>query len=201
MNFERNRLSLCVDIDGTVTGAYDWLEYTNRYFNRNISEEEVRIYDIDQLYGISRREYEDFYHLFGEEIHRNNTPRDLASKVLHQLYASGHEIHFVTARNSQMEQITKNWLSNHQMPFDSLNMLGSHYKVEKALELHCDIFVEDRYENALELGKAGFLVLLLDCNYNQGPLPSSVIRLKDWQEIDRIIQRYISFYFQQKIAN
>ena len=54
----------------------------------------------------------------------------------------------------------------------SLSLLGSHDKVAKAYEFCCDIFIEDRYENAVQLSSHGFNVLLIDCYYNQGPFIS-----------------------------
>jgi hypothetical protein len=62
-------------------------------------------------------------------------------------------------------------------------MLGSHYKVERAKQLECDIFIEDRYENAIQLALEGFQVLLVDCSYNRLPLLPGITRVRDWIEI------------------
>ncbi len=32
-------LNICIDIDGTITDPYYWLNITNKYFNKNITEE------------------------------------------------------------------------------------------------------------------------------------------------------------------
>ena len=69
-----------------------------------------------------------------------------------------------------------------------LHMLGSHYKVEKAKELDCDIFVEDRYENAVELALSGFQVLLMDCSYNRKPLIPGITRVTSWLDVHEEVQ-------------
>ncbi|WP_331721977.1 5' nucleotidase, NT5C type [Alkalithermobacter paradoxus] len=66
-------------------------------------------------------------------------------------------------------------------------VLGSHYKVGKAKELRCDIFIEDSYKNAIELSNAGFTVILMDTNYNRLPINERIIRVSNWQEIYEII--------------
>ncbi|MFT9498194.1 hypothetical protein [Anaerosolibacter sp.] len=71
-------------------------------------------------------------------------------------------------------------------------MLGSHYKVNQAKELGCDIFIEDRYENAIQLALAGFEVLLMDCNYNRLPLIPGITRVYDWKEVYKVIEEYIA---------
>ena len=78
---------------------------------------------------------------------------------------------------------------------DSLNLLGSHNKVNKAHELNCDIFIEDRYENALQLSREGILVILVNCSYNQGILPKNVIRVNSWIEIGNIIEDFAASDF------
>lgn len=46
-------------------------------------------------------------------------------------------------------------------------MLDSDYKIDKAKELKCDIFIEDNSLNTLQLAKVGVRVFLLETNYNK----------------------------------
>jgi uncharacterized HAD superfamily protein len=34
-------LNICIDIDGTITEAYYWLDLCNQYFNKKIEKKEV----------------------------------------------------------------------------------------------------------------------------------------------------------------
>lgn len=182
-------LNLCIDIDGTITAPYDWIPKANDYFGTSITPKDVIHYDIHKVLDIDPITYEIFYNLYGEELHHEASPRKNVRKVLNNLY-SNHNIHFVTAREDKMKNTTYMWLLYHEIPMNSLTLLGSHYKVNTAKDLNCDIFLEDRYENAIELSNAGFKVLLVDCNYNKGPLPSNVTRVNDWLEIENIINLY-----------
>lgn len=181
------RLNLCIDIDGTVTDPYYWLERANRYFGKNVTPEEVTSYDIHRVLGIDADDYMEFYDLYSKAIHKESYPRFGASEVIKRLF-NNHHIHFVTAREDYLEKTSIEWLAKHEMPLDTIHHLGSHYKVEKAKELKSDLFIEDSYHNAIQLSKAGFDVILINCNYNKGPLPANVHRVNNWFEILSIVK-------------
>jgi len=183
------KLNICIDIDGTVTEAYDWIDVANEFFGKNLRKEDVVLYEIEKVIGVSREEYDDFYRVYGKLIHSKAPIRDGVIPALESIFKN-HSIHFVTARSKDMTSVTYNWMSLYQVPYDSISLLGSHHKVKKAKELNCDIFIEDRYENAIELSKEGFTVILIDCLYNQGELPENVIRLENWQQIYYFINQF-----------
>lgn len=182
------KLNLCIDIDGTVTEPYYWLERANRYFDRQLQPEDITAYEIHKMLDIEEDDYHEFYDLYGKLLHRESKARFGASEAIQDLYHQ-HRIHFVTAREEKMRETSIEWLERHQMPMDSISLLGSHYKVAKARELNSDLFIEDCYNNALQLAQAGFEVLLIDCSYNKGPLPQNVTRVKTWSEILTIADR------------
>jgi len=181
------RLNLCIDIDGTVTEPYYWLERANHYFGKQLQPEDVTSYDIHGVLGVEEGDYSEFYNLYGKLLHKESEARFGASEAIKRLYHN-HNIHFVTAREDLMEETSVEWLERHQMPMDSIWHLGSHYKVDKARELSSDLFIEDSYSNALQLAGAGFDVLLIDCTYNKGPLPYNALRVGNWMEILKIVE-------------
>lgn len=186
-----NNLNICIDIDGTITNAYDWLDYANEYFNKNITEDQVTEYEIHQVMGIERHEYEDFYNKNKFKIHSEQKLRDDAKLIITVLYQM-HNIHFVTARDLELETLTHLFLRKNEIPYDNLFVLGSHYKVDKAKELNCNIFIEDNYDNAIQLSNSGYKVLLIDTNYNRKPLNNNIVRVNNWKEIFVIINELSS---------
>jgi hypothetical protein len=62
--------------------------------------------------------------------------------------------------------------------------------VNKAREVNCDIFIEDRYENAVQLALTGFCVLLIDCEYNRQHTIPGITRVFSWQHIYKEIMNY-----------
>jgi len=180
-------LNICVDIDGTITDAYYWLQYANKHFNKNLQPKDVTKYDIHEVFNISREDYQLFYEKYGRELHASAELRENAGAILSKL-ASQHKIYYVTARESIMEDVTKEWFNKNQLPSGELFMLGTHYKVDQAKKLNCNLFIEDRYENAIQLAASGIKVLLIDCNYNRQPLTKGITRVYCWQDIDTIVQ-------------
>lgn len=180
------KLNICVDIDGTMTEPYYWLKAANAWFKTNVQPDEVREYDIHTVLGIKREAYLAFYDIFGEELHRSSKPRPRASSVLHKL-SQQHNIYYVTARQSIMETVTLEWFKAHNMPEAPLYLLGTHHKSDMAKELKCDVFIEDRYENAIELAMSGTPVLLMDTTYNRFPTILDIERIFNWTDAERNI--------------
>ena len=179
-------LNICIDIDGTITDAYYWLGLCNEYFNTNITEEDATEYYIHKVLGVEDKEYYEFYEKHKFKLHADQKLRESARSVIRKLSLT-HNIYFVTARDKSLEMLTHTYLKRNRIPYDDLFVLGSHYKVDTANELNCSVFIEDNYDNAIQLSNAGFKVLLLDTNYNRKPLNENIKRVYNWIDIYRVI--------------
>ena len=181
-------LNICIDIDGTITDPYFWLDIANKYFNKKITIDKITEYEIDKVMGITREEYDEFYNKNKLEMHSEEVNlRENVRKIIEELIKINN-IYFVTARDSDLKIITYSLLKKNKIPYDDIFLLGSHHKVDMAKKLKCDIFIEDSYANALELSENGFKVLLLDTNYNRKPLNKNIIKVSKWNEIYEIIK-------------
>lgn len=181
-------LNICIDIDGTITDPYYWLDYANNYFNSNISEDQVISYDIAEILNVGEEDYLEFYEKYKFEIHREQKLRDDVKIILNKLYKENN-IYFITARDKSLEMLTFQYLKKHNILFDEIHVLGTHNKVPKATDLNCDIFIEDSYDNAIQLSKSGFKVILLDTNYNQLPINDKITRAYSWRQVSHIINQ------------
>ncbi len=181
------RLTIGIDIDGTITDPFYWLDLANQYFGTAVRPEEITIYEIGEVLGLKKEEYMKFYEDCKEEIHMKAGVREGAKEKLHKIFQE-HEAYYITARDESLYDLTHHWFDKHELPKEKLYTLGSHFKVEKAKELGCDVFIEDRYENAVELAAEGIKVLLMDCSYNQEPLIPNMIRVKNWEEAALVIE-------------
>lgn len=180
-------LNICIDIDGTITDAYFWLDLCNEYFNINVTKEQVTEYSIHKVLGVSDKEYSEFYEMYKVKMHTEQKLRENAESVIRTLSLI-HNIYFVTARDKSLTMLTHAYLRKNEIPYDDLFVLGSHYKVDKAKELNCSVFIEDNYDNAVQLSNSGFKVLLMDTNYNRKPLNEGITRIYNWTEIYEIIK-------------
>jgi uncharacterized HAD superfamily protein len=183
-------LNICIDIDGTITDAYFWLEEANKYFNKSVTVNQVTEYLIHKVMNIDIVEYEKFYEKNKFKIHSKQELREDVKMALKKL-GMLHNIYFVTARDKSLTMLTHSYLKKNELYYDELFVLGSHYKVEKAKELNCNIFIEDSYDNAMQLSKSGFKVLLMDTNYNRGQLNDNITRVYNWKEIYEEINKLL----------
>ncbi|AKN32893.1 nucleotidase [Clostridium carboxidivorans P7] len=181
-------LNICIDIDGTITDPYFWLDIANKYFNKNVTIDKVTEYKVDIVMGVTRDDYYDFYDKNKFKMHNDNVSlRENAKEVIEELIKLNN-IYFVTARDKDLKLLTYSYLNNNGIPYDDIFVLGTHYKVDMARKLKCDIFIEDSYENALQLSENGFKVLLIDTNYNRKPLNKNIVRVLNWNEIYELIK-------------
>lgn len=185
------RLNICVDIDGTMTDPYYFIPYFNEYFGRSLTSEDCTVIELQKLYNVSREKIREFYMQEGETMHRNATILPEVREVFDELRKE-HDIYIVTARLKDMEHITSQWLSTHQIQGVELHSLGSHYKVDRAKELACDVFVEDNPEISMELAEADIQVLLMDTNYNRQVSHPKILRVKNWWDVKAYVQERVS---------
>lgn len=181
-------LNIGIDIDATLTEPYYWLPWTNAHFGLNQQPEDITKYDLAETLGITEEEYLRFYHQYGEAIHECSPIRNEAPAILKHM-ALNHQLYYVTARHPQFEDVTRKWLDRHQVPIHGLHLLGSHDKVGKARELECDLFIEDRYENARAIAESGVDVLLMDCHYNRGlEMLPNMKRIDNWHQVEHVVR-------------
>lgn len=180
------KLNICVDIDGTVTDPYCYLSHFNTYFEKEIMPEDFMHYRLDLVYNVSRDEMVEFYKTNGRQMHLDATVQKDAHDILWEFYKK-HNVYFVTARYKEMEDTTIEWMENNSLPPVKVYSLGSHYKVDAAKQLNCDVFLEDNPENAVQLAGEGINVLLVDTNYNKGVDMDNVTRVRSWEEIKSVV--------------
>ncbi|WFD12121.1 5' nucleotidase, NT5C type [Tepidibacter hydrothermalis] len=180
------KLNICIDIDGTITNAYYWIPFANKYFNKDIKEEDVTLYEMHEVFNVPKEKYTKFYNKYIREIHEAAVLREDVKPIVDKL-SQENNLYFVTARDKRVEDITINFLKDNKIPYNDLFLLGNHYKVDKAIELSCDVFIEDNYSNAIQLSESGFDVILIDTYYNRKKLNDKITRVKTWDEIYNII--------------
>lgn len=185
-----SKLNICIDIDGTITDPYHFIPYLNELYNKNITNEECNTIDWQELYGIDmetmlKEFHEKYMHSYDEAVVIEEA-RDVI-----KLLKENHNLNFVTARSAHLKDITRNWLDKNDLNEIEVYLLGSDYKIEKAKELECHIFIEDNPSNALQLANEGMHVLLIDTNYNKEINHEKIKRVTTWAEINDFILSYV----------
>ena len=89
-----------------------------------------------------------------------------------------------------MLDITKNWFDTSAIPYDHIELIGSHKKIEIARKYQVEAFFEDKHDNAVEIAEELKIpVVLFDTPYNRKPIPSNVIRVTNWLEANEWIKK------------
>ncbi|MDM5229147.1 hypothetical protein QUF73_23855 [Cytobacillus sp. NJ13] len=180
-----------IDIDGTVTCPEAMVPYLNEAFNLNITLNDIKQYDLTPLVTISE---EQFAHWFyeNEPIIYKESPIAKGAKEVLTNWKRKHELYFISARGSHLQQITEEWFLENTLEFDHIELIGSHDKIEAAKKYEVDIFFEDKHDNAVMIHEAcGIPVILFDTPYNQEPLPNGVIRVRNWQEANAWVNDWL----------
>lgn len=180
-------LNICIDIDGTITNPYHFIPYLNKMYEKNLTEEECTTLDWKELYGENIEEILNKFHDEYISAYDEAEVVEGAKDIISELYEENN-LYFVTARSTSLTEITTSWLNKKGFSDIDVYLLGSDYKIEKARELNCNIFIEDNPWNAMQIAKAGIDVILIDTNYNKGVYHERITRVKDWNQIKELIQ-------------
>lgn len=173
-----------IDIDGTVTDPQSCFHYMNDTLGYAIDYHQATEYELHTYTDMTQHDFWDFMIQHGHEeaIYRSSQPHTEVNVALWKMRQS-HHLHYVTARSEIVRSVTEEWIKQHELPLDSLIMTGSHDKIGVVKELALDLFMEDRYENAISIHEETSIpVLLFDAPYNRRPLPDGVKRISTWSE-------------------
>lgn len=173
-----------IDLDGTVTDPESCFRYMNESLGYNIDFKQATEYELHTYTDMSQKDFWKFMieHGHEEAIYRRSFPHTEVNEVLWSMRQQ-HRIHYVTARSEAVRPVTEEWIKHHTLPLDSLIMTGTHDKVGVVKDLSLDLFMEDRYENAVSIHEETSIpVLLFDAPYNRKPLPDGVKRIASWKE-------------------
>lgn len=144
-------------------------------------------YYLKALYGWDENTKLNFFNKYYKNILEECTMLPNANKIIQKLKKDGHTIHFITARlmnikNCDTETITKESLSNFDIPYDSLD-LHIINKLTFCEEKGIDVIIEDSYETCRELADKGIKSILTTTKMNANIEDKEIVRVNNWDEI------------------
>jgi uncharacterized HAD superfamily protein len=171
-----------VDIDGVIADSYTvWLQELNRYYGKNIAI--LEHYDMHLAFDIPYDDMNEFF--IQNTAHLYNLPQPMqgAKEGIQTLLTKGHEVIYITARVPEEKEVTINWLQKHEIPHEHVVFAGFNSKADLVNQWGMHVFIEDYLVNAQTIADSGVPVLLLNAAYNQGELPTEIIRCHSWQDL------------------
>lgn len=176
-----------VDIDGVISDSYTaWLQELNQYYGKNITV--LEDYEMHLVFDVPWDDMNNFFVQNVEKLFTMPHPMKGAKEGIETLLAEGNEIIYVTARTQDEEDVTFRWMTKHGIPHEHILFSGLKSKVDLVKQWQIEVFIEDYMKNAKAIAELGLPVLLLNASYNQGELPTGVIRCADWSGLVENLQ-------------
>lgn len=183
-----------IDIDGTVTTPDTLLPHINKAYNVNLQLKDVVEYSFLSAfpYPVDPQQFQQWFSENEEEMYRVSDLYPQADKVL-QKWQSQFELYYISARDQALFDVTQQWFEQHQVPYDHIELIGSHNKLAVAKNLQVEAFFEDKHDNAVMLAEELKIpVVLFDTPYNRDAVPNQVIRVSSWQQANDFIKKYFA---------
>lgn len=180
-----------IDIDGTVTCPSTLIPHINKQYNLSITLDDITEYDFLSAfpYPVNRNEFQAWFKQNEPEMYKVSELAKDAKRIL-QNWKAKYELFYISARGEEVKDVTKDWFIQNDIPFDHIELIGSHNKLEIAKHYSVDAFFEDKHDNAVMLAEELKIpVILFDTPYNRFAIPQNVIRVSNWVEANHWIQR------------
>jgi uncharacterized protein len=178
-----------IDIDGTVTCPTSLLPHINEQFGCNLVLDDIKEYDLTKAFTVDEKIFYGWYKSAESHIYKTSPAQEYAKEILTGWQAR-FELYYISARGQQVHDSTLDWFKQQAIPYDHIELVGSHYKIETAKKYGVHAFFEDKHDNAVEIHEElDIPVILFDTPYNRKPIPKGVIRVYDWQEANSWIKK------------
>lgn len=180
-------MKIAVDLDGVLAEAMiAWCELYNERYNRSLSIEDIRAWDVWKTVKIPRDEF--FRILDDAWLNWERMPpteEGVGEQVglLREFGAAD----IVTGRSARTITAAKEWLKAHSVPYDRFVRTDS---TEAKIRLDYDVFVDDS-PRLMELiaSKSIALGILYTRPWNRdASMPSVIRRVTSWTEIPSIVR-------------
>ncbi|WP_100372425.1 5' nucleotidase, NT5C type [Bacillus sp. FJAT-45037] len=171
-----------LDIDGTITDPDTFVPHLNKHFDQQLTLDDLTEYDLTSILNISEQEFWDWLTKHEGDIYTEAKLAPFAEKALLN-WSTEHDLIYITARRKHLDVITKSWFQSNKVPFNHIELVGGHNKLEAVRKHDLDIFFEDKHDNAVMIAEEFKIpVILMDTPYNRLSIPDNVIRAHTWQE-------------------
>ncbi len=140
-------------------------------------------------YGLTMEKVEEFMQERAPSIFREVKPQVDCRALLARIQKMGLTIHLITARETRYEEITRRWLAQYDIPYTDLWFEDAKGMLCK--DLGIEVFVDDYWDNCLDIRNHGAIALLMLAPHNRGyQTEKGIYRVKNWEEIGAYLGRY-----------
>ncbi|WP_096188389.1 hypothetical protein [Evansella halocellulosilytica] len=186
-----NKKRFGIDIDGTVTAPSTFIPYLNEHFKKNLTIDDITEYELSSALGISKEEFDKWMKIHESNIYKRAELAVGVHPVLSE-WKNEHDLYYISARPSDFHELTRNWFIQYELPYDHIELIGTHDKISAVKKHGVHIFFEDKHDNACSIAEAcGIPVILMDTPYNQEPVHKFVHRVSDWNTAKKVVKELL----------
>ncbi|GIN85467.1 putative nucleotidase YqfW [Heyndrickxia sporothermodurans] len=180
-----------IDIDGTITHPNSLIPYINEAFQLQLTLDDIIEYELTNVIDVPPKEFYDWFIKSEPKIYTESPLAPGAKEVLSK-WKEQFQLYFISARSSNLMEVTENWFTQNDLLYHHIELIGSHHKVDAARKYNVDLFMEDKHDNAVMIHEElNIPVILFDTPYNRLPIPDGVIRVKNWEEAEAWVNHWI----------
>lgn len=187
-----------VDIDDVIVDFFEgFISFYNKLKGTNHSFEEIVLYEVWDLFGISKKEATEIGEMFhlSQEIKQTNVFE--GAKDVLNILSENNELVVISSRHPKLKELTLNYFKttfpeiNFKILFSGDFWRNGKTKAELCLELGIKVFLEDNPKTSLECAEKGVKVLLFDKPWNRNlETHPNIIRVYNWKEVLNKINQY-----------
>ncbi len=189
-------MKIGIDLDDTVfITVNSMIKYADLYdkkvlkrsgTNGNLGLIKNRYY-LKILYGWDDKTKFGFFNTYYKNVLEECVENPGASEIIRKLKSEGHEIYFITARltnidNCDTEKITIDTLRKYNIPYNKL-IINASDKLKVCLDNNIEVFIEDSFETCKELQKIGIKSYLKTTQMNKEIESGDIERFENWNEL------------------
>ena len=185
------------DIDDTLISLREYAFHIyNKKLNQNVPShvfQAIQRVEIHDVFGLTDEQGKEMWNSSREEIYFSSCPAyPFAIETLQNLHAQGHEIYYITARDEQFGERTKQWMVEKGFPVDDNRFyygMKDEEKVEIINRLKLDYYVDDKPSVLDTLHSSNVKAIVKDQPYNQH---LTVPRITCWSDFEIIINKHVN---------
>jgi uncharacterized protein len=149
----------------------------------------LKTLEIHEPFGLTAEEGGKLWNSLAEEIYFTECPPfPHAVEVLNRLVQDGHEVYYITARDKQYGERTKEWMIQNGFPVQDDKFyygMKDDEKLQIIKELQLDFYFDDKPAVLETLLDLPLKVYAIDNSYNKHV---DTLRLSSWSELEEILK-------------
>jgi len=194
-------MKIGIDFDDVITEFTDPLmSFYHEKYGKKVGRDEIKEWDWGLYWGIPKEEADKRVNEF-HELHsiKNVNPLENAVSSLKKLIKNN-ELFIITGRPIIFKSKVESWLKHHIENELRIIHAGEWHSGQAASksdickELNISVLLEDAPNTAVDCANKGIRVILFDKPWNQKVKHNNVIRVKNWKNALREINKIVACY-------